>query len=247
MAKKATKQNPAVNLKVYVKLDPEAQVMFNHQRRDQAVSFPAVVATVATMIKGGSDITGAQEDDKYVVTLDAGQLAEVFAEAREYQATLPATVEIAKQAISTADQAIEFARKNNSGLDLSQAEAKLSTAQAMLKRLVFGKKSDDFREVVETAHDAANTAKQAVVDLLKVKAAGLAKETDTLDELSLVLSDLPSDLDQARKALVEFVKTARTLRVPARPANTNKPNDGHLRERVGTGVFGRTGGYTGRK
>lgn len=247
-------QDPTVNLKVYVKLSPEAQVVFNHQRRDQAVSFPAVVATVATMIKGGdSGFTGEQEDDKYIVVLSQDQLAEVFTAAREFQASRPATVETAKEAIVFAENAITFAKTNNSGLDLTEAETKLASAKAELKEKVFGKEKSssgvDFKSVMEAAYDAANTAKMLVCKHLMVRAASLAKETDTIGELAQVVNDLPNDLDQARKSLVEFIKAARMLRTPpARPANVAKPrnNDGHLRERVGTS-FGRTGGYSGRR
>lgn len=251
MAKKTTaksnvNQDPTVNLKVYVKLSPEAQEVFNHQRRDQAVSFPAVVATTAKMAKdSGNGIVGVIEDDKYVVTLDVDQLTTVFEAAREYQKDRPADISAAKAAVVYAENAISFARSNNSGIDLSEAELRLNSARTELKRLVFSKESNDFRPVVEMADLATTTAKTAVVEHLKVRAAGLAKETGTLEEFADVLDNLSEDLDQARKNLVGYIKDARELRMPpARPTTTSKPSDGRLREKVGTSL-GRTGGYSG--
>lgn len=255
--------NPAANLRVFVKLSVDVaegekcspQSMFNHQPQSNTVSFPATVATVAKMVEAGK-LKGEIDGDKYVVTIDTcATLGEVFTVAREFQASRPATVETAKEAIVFAENAITFARTNNSGLDLTEAETKLASAKSQLKDIVFGRGSEeksataDFRPVVEAAYDAANTAKTLVVEHLKVRAAGLAKETDTLSELSQVLSDLPTDLDGARKALVAFVKNARQLRTPpARPVNAKpRNNGGHLTERVGTGILGRTGGYSGRR
>lgn len=255
MAKKKTTTNPdpTVNLKVFVRLDEAAQALFNHQRGPNVVSFPAIVATVAKMTKSGK-LTGATEDDKYVIVLTSEQLTEVFAEAKAYQASLPqrpASVQDSKQAIAYAEQAIAFAKANNSGLDLSQAEAKLSSAKAQLVDAVFKTGSEekstttDFHPVVEMAYDAANTTKVAMVENLKVRAAGLAKETNTLDRFAAILSNLPTDMDNARKELVNFIKKARQLRTP--PARTTVPkHSDRLAERVGTSL-GHTGGYTGRR
>jgi hypothetical protein len=260
----ANTANPATNLRVFVKLSVDVaegekcspQSMFNHQPQNAAVSFPATVATVAKMVEVGK-IKGEVDGDKYVVTIDScATLGEVFSAAREFQVSRPATVETAKEAIATAEQAIAFAASNNSGLNLDEAKAKLEAAKSQLKDIVFKKRGSeeksataDFRPVVNLAYEAANTAKGAVVEHLKVRAAGLAKETDTMSEFSEVLGNLPSDLDQARKSLVEFIKAARQLRTPpVRSTTTAKPrnNGGHLRERVGTSM-GRTGGYTGRR
>ena len=247
MAKKTTANvNPAVNKRVFVTLDSDAQSLFNHQRRDQAVTFPAIVATVAKAVKDGKIANGTVYDDKYIVVLTASQLAEVFTMARAYQATLPVDVDAAKQAVSYAEAAIGFAKANNSGLDLSEAEDKLAEAKTALKSLVFKKSAGaDFRPIVDLANEATTTAKTAVVEHLTQRANALAKETDTQSQLEQVLADLPTDLDQARKALVEFIKQARTLRMPERKKPATNRN-GHLTERVGT-TLGRTGGFSNRR
>lgn len=244
----ATTVNVVVNRKVFVKLDEAAQVMFNHQRQPNVVSFPAVVATTANMLKTGTLTVPADrievKEDVCQVVLSAVDLELVFKAAHEYNTSRPATVETAKQAITYAENAIEFAASNNSGLNLDEAEAKLADAKSQLKAIVFGhgEEKADFGQIVNLAYEAATMAKQAVVGMLKVKAAGIAKETDTLDEFADVLDGLPEDLDAARKSLVEFIKKARQLRPSPRPTTRLAAHTtaAPLRERIGTSL-GRIG------
>jgi len=242
-----TNVNPAINRKVRITLVPAAQEMFNHQPFGDAVSFDATVASTASAMKDGRLVVPADRiqvsDDVCNVTLTVDDLRVVFQAAREYRASRPVTIEDAKTAVEVAERAIDFAASNNSGIGLSTQEKDLADTKTKLRKMVFGTPTESaIREIVDQAYEVARATKQAVVDFLKTKASALAAETACEEEFEQVLADMPTDLDAARKSLVDFIKKARTLR-PSRatkPAATNHGASHPLRERIGTSL-GRIG------
>ena len=257
--KKSNANQASVPTRVGIALIDGAQEVYNH-RKGGADIFGALVASAVKRLNGGeqlSVIIGELKNRKTnemeparIVQVDPDLLAVLTKDVEEYQAGRSVSPYEVAEATERAEADLAFAKANNSGIDLTAAEAKLEESKTEFRRIVFesgsSDKIGDCRSAMNLAVEASRIAKQAVVDFLKPQCASLSKETHTEDKYQKVLDNLTGDLDLDRKALVEFKKRARLFRASARPANNTKPNDGHLTERVGTS-FGRTGGYSGRR
>lgn len=242
--------SPAVNRRVNVTLDKQSQEMFNAQSFGREfVSFKAIVATTANLMKSGGLVIPTDririEDDVCNVTLVLTDLELVFRAAREYEANRTHAVEDVRVAIGAAESTIEFAKANNDGLCLSTQEEELNSLRAQLKKLAFGTPTESaIRSTMDEAYTLVMMVKNITVDFLKAKAAAVSQETGCEEELAQVLADLPKNPDNARKSLVEFIRSARATQPIHRGGGFAKPaahtTAAPLRERIGTSL-GRIG------
>ncbi len=159
--------------------------------RSRKTSFGAVLLNVRMAVANGSlSVSGRKNDEGVdIVVLTKSDVDSALAAIEAHRAAnpKPATKSDASDAIAYSEQNLEFLGKNNQGIDLSGAQAKLDEARARFIQLAFEDEKADYRPVVAAAKESYVTSNVTVITFRANEVSGMAQKADLVDKVQPIV------------------------------------------------------------